>query len=127
MRISDWSSDVCSSDLQFRHRGNVVDQAYPLPTAPDIAPRRLAFRQLADTRRGWKILRIQAHPAQGALEPARRHAFHSRRIDDIGATALNPHGLVVLGRHCLLHGDEPGPDIVQVRAKNLAPSDDLAG
>src|SRR3546814_21051028 len=98
MRISDWSSDVCSSDLQFRHRGNVVDQAYPLPTAPDIAPRRLAFRQLADTRRGWKILRIQAHPAQGALEPARRHAFHSRRIDDIGDTALNPNGLVVLGR-----------------------------
>src|SRR3546814_13985156 len=25
MRISDWSSDVCSSDLAFEHRGKAVD------------------------------------------------------------------------------------------------------
>src|SRR3546814_1022791 len=45
----------------------------------------------------------------------------------IGDTALNQHGLVVLGRHCLLRGDEAGADIGQVRAQNLGRADDRAG
>src|SRR3546814_1132385 len=39
MRISDWSSDVCSSDLQPRHRParrrpDLVGGHWPLPTGP---------------------------------------------------------------------------------------------
>src|SRR3546814_19707004 len=45
----------------------------------------------------------------------------------IGDTALNQHGLVVLGRHCLLRGDEARADIGQVRAQNRGRADDRAG
>src|SRR3546814_20523809 len=31
MRISDWSSDVCSSDLEFRRLGDQVDEAADRP------------------------------------------------------------------------------------------------
>src|SRR3546814_19682132 len=38
MRISDWSSDVCSSDLTLPNRIEVVGHADPRPFAPGTAP-----------------------------------------------------------------------------------------
>src|SRR3546814_20167740 len=38
MRISDWSSDVCSSDLPRGDRRDRVDGADALARSPDIAP-----------------------------------------------------------------------------------------
>src|SRR3546814_7688066 len=43
MRISDWSSDVCSSDLPSSLAGPVIDQ----------------LREFGETRRGWLGVRIQ--------------------------------------------------------------------
>src|SRR3546814_3402632 len=35
MRISDWSSDVCSSDLRYNHQTVAWDLAEPAPSAPN--------------------------------------------------------------------------------------------
>src|SRR3546814_20953356 len=43
MRISDWSSDVCSSDLRHLHQAGAVDAAMPTP-APDIGLARITLR-----------------------------------------------------------------------------------
>src|SRR3546814_8866631 len=51
MRISDWSSDVCSSDLQERLSGRCVGRRYPealkgivrLGTVKDIIKRRIVY------------------------------------------------------------------------------------
>src|SRR3546814_7266547 len=40
MRISDWSSDVCSSDLYPRDMGLRPDARSAYPVRPGIAPRR---------------------------------------------------------------------------------------
>src|SRR3546814_7316170 len=43
MRISDWSSDVCSSDLRHLHQAGAVDAAMPTP-APDIGLAQITLR-----------------------------------------------------------------------------------
>src|SRR3546814_7859208 len=59
MRISDWSSDVCSSDL------------VPLPTVGSgIGPDLLTFRGLRRTRKPRKRSRARAWPRGGAAPTA---------------------------------------------------------
>src|SRR3546814_1727272 len=45
MRISDWSSDVCSSDLLVDRRGSRIDDAFGQILAPQGAPAFGAARQ----------------------------------------------------------------------------------
>src|SRR3546814_14398274 len=61
MRISDWSSDVCSSDLQ--------QAAYPdlQPLSLDLAPERaFALARTLVEDRGWAI--VAAEPCEGHIE-----------------------------------------------------------
>src|SRR3546814_14605950 len=37
MRISDWSSDVCSSDLEMRHTGNRIEGSNPSLSAITVS------------------------------------------------------------------------------------------
>src|SRR3546814_7838918 len=53
MRISDWSSDVCSSDLHFGASGVVVREKLPLRLAQCIQPVAEAALRIA--------LRLQQH------------------------------------------------------------------
>src|SRR3546814_10758040 len=68
MRISDWSSDVCSSDLQAGDALDLADEAFgeALLRVQPGADRRAALGELVETR-------------QGALD-ARDAVFHLRRV-----------------------------------------------
>src|SRR3546814_13680018 len=50
MRISDWSSDVCSSDLLWSRAGPAGDAARP-PPLPPVAPRAAQLRSAGDDPR----------------------------------------------------------------------------
>src|SRR3546814_6600711 len=67
MRISDWSSDVCSSDLRLRHPGL---PARPVAALPE--DRRRAGR-------GWRSSRPAAAPASRAPAARRARAAAIRR------------------------------------------------
>src|SRR3546814_3499038 len=62
MRISDWSSDVCSSDLDFR-----MPPDHPYPAALDdcIA----AYRALLEDHAAWEII-VRGSSAGGNLAAA---------------------------------------------------------
>src|SRR3546814_10636869 len=75
MRISDWSSDVCSSDL------------------PDAEPRQLqreGLGELDDPGLGYRIRQDTSRLSQSK---------HRSDIDDRAASAVSAHGL----RRCLRH------------------------
>src|SRR3546814_5079168 len=58
MRISDWSSDVCSSDLRCSHRAPSVIRASPDSFRVAWVERRYENGQLAETTRWTAILTI---------------------------------------------------------------------
>src|SRR3546814_3672694 len=68
MRISDWSSDVCSSDLRDRHARRIIDEGKE-QILPDIGHGRLAQLARADD------------PDEITLEQGHARAFHG----DVGA------------------------------------------
>src|SRR3546814_3457134 len=74
MRISDWSSDVCSSDLRF-----VEDQQVRRVAGDqrEREPRTLAARQLADL--GDRLVAGEAEASQLRAHRARRLARHHAR------------------------------------------------
>src|SRR3546814_3116713 len=59
MRISDWSSDVCSSDLMIKRSSSEVlysrleTTAQPSPTGPGTAPLGTAARRVGGRMKPW--------------------------------------------------------------------------
>src|SRR3546814_19439098 len=86
MRISDWSSDVCSSDLtpvlavfqnrnELAHRAELTDALQPLPAYPTVIP-------VAIENDAWRDNIVQEKPeAVGQTRPNRWHRvnYHPRR------------------------------------------------
>src|SRR3546814_20626862 len=67
MRISDWSSDVCSSDLltQQAFPRRHIGQGKRIEGAPDTLQRRLNMRQRAAQRIGaGDLMRLQPRPIE---------------------------------------------------------------
>src|SRR3546814_17819409 len=63
MRISDWSSDVCSSDLEMMPRGR-VDELHRDPH-PAAGASQAALQKVADAEIAPRLLRVRLAP----LEP----------------------------------------------------------
>src|SRR3546814_14698715 len=53
MRISDWSSDVCSSDLPTPHRHSTAEDTRPMTMLRDPSPKYRAFPQVPLENRQW--------------------------------------------------------------------------
>src|SRR3546814_19880229 len=53
MRISDWSSDVCSSDLPTPHRHSTAEDPRPMTMLRDPSPKYRAFPQVPLEHRQW--------------------------------------------------------------------------
>src|SRR3546814_11679249 len=99
MRISDWSSDVCSSDLNGAGNTNIVassDQFETLPKAKPRPDRRLAPQSAPDTRTQKTRCRRSARgkapedPAQ-SVQTSRRLAC-AKRLSVIGALRAQSAG-----------------------------------
>src|SRR3546814_1794456 len=85
MRISDWSSDVCSSDLRRRPARKVTDDRLtvqmqqsansqkPRAKSPDAAVLQAVERALAELRRGASVV-LYDWSGQGALVQAAEQA-----------------------------------------------------
>src|SRR3546814_7223313 len=76
MRISDWSSDVCSSDLQPRLRAEFARVAAPLRAAARLRPGRAAGTAEPDPQRAPRDRPADLHLRRGRRRPpgARRTA-----------------------------------------------------
>src|SRR3546814_4090088 len=78
MRISDWSSDVCSSDLLWRER--FVDASLPgmsVDCGPDSLARLGIFRKAMPIRADTAVHPLIARPQDGLIlapSPMRDHA-----------------------------------------------------
>src|SRR3546814_9035534 len=92
MRISDWSSDVCSSDLDLRESVAKVRQALGLPEAAADGYRRVAdYREKALGARAEPTLRARAEQASAMLlaaQPKPALALLQKTLSD--ASALPP-------------------------------------
>src|SRR3546814_14569780 len=103
MRISDWSSDVCSSDLGLREgprSGGLagIDAARAFDRRPAAAARHLQARQqesahLSDPRgAGGTALSGAAHRCPGALAPDRKSVVQGKSVSvrvDLGGRRTN--------------------------------------
>src|SRR3546814_11163046 len=85
MRISDWSSDVCSSDLDLRRRGISADDHRDAPSGivdVDIACRQFAMPAAIHVdpgdRAGPPLARVEAQ--QPVAQRRRRQILHLRVI-----------------------------------------------
>src|SRR3546814_2797442 len=92
MRISDWSSDVCSPDLPAAHRDILAPRVAVVEQRHDAAPGFLGLHE---------IERTQAHIAHLGITPERRAIarFGLPRLDRIGAL---PEGTCVARRKFLI-------------------------
>src|SRR3546814_514462 len=110
MRISDWSSDVCSSDLRFRpadrHGRAGADLYRPLPAVAAVHRRRLCRRHgrgAVDAVGLPRRLRRQPARLRPAVGPLRPPAGDPGRCGALPAGQPRLHG-------CALHrGADPGP------------------
>src|SRR3546814_9356270 len=95
MRISDWSSDVCSSDLRGLHRGRAgVAEQVEETAAARLAEDALAQRTVVEEQAGVEVVE-QVHP-QPRLAFTHDEAFTARaeagarlRVLDRKSTRLN--------------------------------------
>src|SRR3546814_14183721 len=92
MRISDWSSDVCSSDLPARCTEGPPPQGARRPTVPDeggvAAGRRPADRDRLAGRRPA----VRSRAANAARRHRPRQALHDRQRHPAVAAADDDHG-----------------------------------
>src|SRR3546814_15884724 len=96
MRISDWSSDVCSSDLRVDFRCRVADLAQPSPRVGAEPRRRLGRRIIG--------LQAEARPGDPEAPPGSRRV---ERLDEITAGHIRfgkdlRDGQHLTGRHAVL-------------------------
>src|SRR3546814_7386274 len=104
MRISDWSSDVCSSDLLDRARGRLAPYVQ-FPGVGDLlsawavrnAPRRLTLARVEDLHDACRLLvsRMGHEVRPISLRRASAHVLaHSTRADAlVGVMVLALHGI----------------------------------
>src|SRR3546814_12750086 len=80
MRISDWSSDVCSSDLGAEHRGQYIVEIMR-DTARELADR-LHLRRLRDLALEARFLAriLEAEQHRRLAQPAHSDDAHRYRI-----------------------------------------------
>src|SRR3546814_3333734 len=92
MRISDWSSDVCSSDLARSniHLLTTLGARVRLIAPPTLMPsavERLGVETFTDMRKGLEdcdivmMLRLQTERMQGSYVPSTREYFHFFGLD----------------------------------------------
>src|SRR3546814_12981858 len=74
MRISDWSSDVCSSDLRFM-RG-IIDSALDAFVSVDRSDRVLDWNSSAEKIFGWSRDEAIGRSLGDLILPARQRAAH---------------------------------------------------
>src|SRR3546814_11678206 len=85
MRISDWSSDVCSSDLRRRA---VLGQLDRITLAPDVAfP---AIDLVTEQIAGHHLREVRSRAGGGDVQRAANELFRVERVACI-ATALGSH------------------------------------
>src|SRR3546814_5513366 len=77
MRISDWSSDVCSSDLRRTAAWSRTAAEGPDHPDPDRKAVRSAHRPMGNARRPWHC---RAHPGQGRHYPTPEAAQRSEAL-----------------------------------------------
>src|SRR3546814_20602362 len=128
MRISDWSSDVCSSDLVHGHRTDIQ------PISADHGHGQTRNADIED-RHGSSINEAQPHPLAGAKEAGpvflRSMTIHEvsvgggRHIGDVGGVHphLSPHRAVG-GGHALFgtttqHTEQRTPLAIEIDAPRL--------
>src|SRR3546814_4852610 len=94
MRISDWSSDVCSSDLQMAGGLDLDDPS--LPPVTDIPSLQAAIRAFIDARAipagGWVVVwqyDNEALPEKRHITRAELDAVAANRKIDRKSTRLN--------------------------------------
>src|SRR3546814_10356189 len=83
MRISDWSSDVCSSDLVRMGGEGVVYLLLKIGrqgTVEDMAVEQVNLTAYASN---WKMQRIRLGLAEAAVESARKWTFHTPSTGDL--------------------------------------------
>src|SRR3546814_6392181 len=97
MRISDWSSDVCSSDLLFSKRKRAGRRQVPLSAGSGRRAGRLDAFGLADHDEGQR-LRVE-QPLRHAPRILRRHRLDQRaapvamvRAEEIGRASWREKG-----------------------------------
>src|SRR3546814_9837835 len=92
MRISDWSSDVCSSDLQSRHRGAAARASREDPrrlSAPGGSLRRRGAlgvpraADIADLRAPADLAFLSRHAVRGAIVGAPRSEEHTSELQSL--------------------------------------------
>src|SRR3546814_16274480 len=87
MRISDWSSDVCSSDLLIVYSGLVPMSPKTTPTAPTISPARPTLPWPSALRACWG-LEVLGEIAMGFLSGRRSGAGPVQRSADCNALRM---------------------------------------
>src|SRR3546814_6591000 len=85
MRISDWSSDVCSSDLPLR---TVVDRRHPRPLGQlvllaIVAVLQLPARVVADLRECGEVVEEGAVVDHRGVAAVEREAVRTRRVAEL--------------------------------------------
>src|SRR3546814_13868809 len=92
MRISDWSSDVCSSDLVGEAGAAALQQALPQPLAVTVVVRR--FARILDAL-PLPVLALFAHPPlpsrDGPLESGTRPRSTARCPAKLSRLSPSPH------------------------------------
>src|SRR3546814_18942043 len=95
MRISDWSSDVCSSDLRLVVRPNIVEEQ--AKRARPQMPKHVEFGQLADAH--YRNAGVDDRMAAIAAKPARWLVEHlSVALLELPGSA-RPDDLLVAIKH----------------------------
>src|SRR3546814_7738410 len=102
MRISDWSSDVCSSDLERRAHAEVLDQWHSLVDIAEIAASagvRVSVVQASSRQDHLVRNGIEYHFADvaGSRDAPERSRRFAALLSGIGADVLHVHGLAFAG------------------------------
>src|SRR3546814_15929328 len=98
MRISDWSSDVCSSDLDLRHRTPAFEQGDQrvLESAPGL----LVVERTEGSRRYLIISNMTDHEARYRPEGVAPRDLMDTSPSTGGAIVCAPYRSAVLGTRC---------------------------
>src|SRR3546814_11947828 len=93
MRISDWSSDVCSSDLEWPNLETLLrhprEGGGPAGDAEKLDSR---LRGNDELKEKWAQVRTQREAVTEAIEPYRREKTISSSLEEIGRASCRERG-----------------------------------